>query len=484
EVDSNPSDEPPEVDRCRDRARRKRKPPELPRASEVSWGAQPLLRALEGERAMVVAVRRPREGLAELEQLIDRAPIHPERTRWHLQAAQLALVAQEPVRLAQHALQALSGEASGALASEALWLVALAHIRGGRLDAARPLLELSAQHSRGRDSDIAIALSATDPAARAHYWLARIDEEQGHVEKARAGFVEVQRAYPWGVYHLLSVDACVRLGGAPEQLRMTRHLPGVALPNPFSPVPTTPADRAIDVHLHTHPQQALTASLDQARYTVLGPGRHQRLLDLSHTQLDRAQVYWLAYTLPPVGGWDVRHGEAYRRFDRPDPRPHRRAIGAAARLAGLDPEWVLALIRQESGFQARACSGSRACGLMQLKMSAAQTISRAEGIPFAGTTEALFQTDVNLRLGTALLARLERKTGDPIRALASYNAGPGAVRRWKLEADAIAPDLFLELMPDRRTRAYVIGILVRYGFYAALLDSGQIRRLVERPELP
>ncbi|MBH25303.1 MAG: hypothetical protein CMH57_12805 [Myxococcales bacterium] len=464
--------------------RRKRRPASLPSPSEVSAGGQALLQALQGERALVVAVRDPSGGLTELERLIERAPTHPERPTWHLQAAQLALVTEEPVRLAQHALEALSGDVGAGVASEALWLVALAHIRAGRLEGARPFLELSARHSQGRVSDVAIELSATDPAARALYWLGRIDEQQGRLEQARAQFAEVQQAYPVGLYHVLSVDAFNRLGGAPEQLRMVRRLPGVPPPPSFPPAPPSPADRAILTHMEALPGHALAAALDQARYTTLGPGRHERLLDLAHPRLERAESIWLAYTLPPVGGWDVRHGQAHHRFDRPDPRPHRPAIAAAAIRAGLDPEWVLALIRQESGFQARACSGSRACGLMQLKMSAAKTIARADSIPFEGTTEALFQTETNLRLGTALLARLERKTGDPLRALASYNAGPGAVRRWELDPDAIAPDLFLELMPDRRTRAYVIGIVVRYGLYAALLDSGQIRRLIQRPALP
>jgi hypothetical protein len=36
-------------------------------------------------------------------------------------------------------------------------------------------------------------------------------------------------------------------------------------------------------------------------------------------------------------------------------------------------------------------------------------------------------------------------------------------------------DLWLEWMPDRRTRAWIIGILSRYSLYAAWLQGGKTR---------
>jgi soluble lytic murein transglycosylase len=63
-------------------------------------------------------------------------------------------------------------------------------------------------------------------------------------------------------------------------------------------------------------------------------------------------------------------------------------------------------------------------------------------------------------------------------ALAAYNAGPGAVREWVRGKNSFREDEFVENIPYRETRNYVIRVLssarvyrVLYGFPSKKSDS-------------
>ncbi|HGN1759920.1 TPA: lytic transglycosylase domain-containing protein [Proteus mirabilis] len=85
----------------------------------------------------------------------------------------------------------------------------------------------------------------------------------------------------------------------------------------------------------------------------------------------------------------------------------------------ISPDLVLALIKQESGFKTDATSSKGAKGLMQLM----DFNSKPHNID-------PYDPDDNVKVGTALLARLINKYGDIKLALAAYNAGEGAVKKY------------------------------------------------------
>jgi len=112
-----------------------------------------------------------------------------------------------------------------------------------------------------------------------------------------------------------------------------------------------------------------------------------------------------------------------------------------ARRHGLDPALVLAVASVESGFQPKAVSPKGALGLMQLMPATATSLG----------VEDAFDPEVNLEGGSRYLAELlTLYGGDLRRALAAYNAGPGAVKRHG------------GIPPYRETRAYVKKVLERY----------------------
>jgi soluble lytic murein transglycosylase-like protein len=101
--------------------------------------------------------------------------------------------------------------------------------------------------------------------------------------------------------------------------------------------------------------------------------------------------------------------------------PFKAEIDGAAAKYGLDPALLRGLIRQESNFDPNAGSPAGAQGLCQL---------------MPGTAAALGCTNVhdpaqNIDAGARYLRQqLDAFGGDVSKALAAYNAGPGAVKRY------------------------------------------------------
>jgi peptidoglycan lytic transglycosylase len=101
-----------------------------------------------------------------------------------------------------------------------------------------------------------------------------------------------------------------------------------------------------------------------------------------------------------------------------------------ARVEGIDPALLAAVIYQESKFHAGARSRSGAIGLMQLTPSTAKGIAlRTGGTAFE--VSDLTNPAINIRYGSWYLHDLYEKYGSLALALAAYNAGQGNVDRWR-----------------------------------------------------
>jgi soluble lytic murein transglycosylase-like protein len=96
-------------------------------------------------------------------------------------------------------------------------------------------------------------------------------------------------------------------------------------------------------------------------------------------------------------------------------------ITAAAQRHGLDPALLAGLVKQESGFNPNAVSPAGAQGLTQLMPGTAAGLGVSDPLDPAQALEG----------GAKYLReQLDRFDGDVARALAAYNAGPGAVQRY------------------------------------------------------
>lgn len=137
---------------------------------------------------------------------------------------------------------------------------------------------------------------------------------------------------------------------------------------------------------------------------------------------------------------------------------------------GLDPYFVAALVAQESTFVADVRSGANAYGLMQLLPSTARMYARKLGMRYS--TRLLTDPESNIRMGTAYLADKVKEFGGLHFALASYNAGERAVRRWQDERPGLATEEFVDDIPYPETQTYVKKILGTADDYRRLYGNG------------
>ncbi len=104
------------------------------------------------------------------------------------------------------------------------------------------------------------------------------------------------------------------------------------------------------------------------------------------------------------------------------------AIVREAALNQVDPLLVVAVIRIESAFNNYAVSPVGAMGLMQVMPATGQWLVERRGGAL-GRTSNLFDSELNIELGTAYLAELIERFGKVDEALAAYNAGPTGAKK-------------------------------------------------------
>jgi len=119
-------------------------------------------------------------------------------------------------------------------------------------------------------------------------------------------------------------------------------------------------------------------------------------------------------------------------------------IKEASEKYGVEEALIRAVIKQESGFNPQAVSWCGAQGMMQLMPDTAKDL---------GVNDPMNPRD-NIMGGVKYLKeQLDRFGGDPRKALAAYNAGPGAVIKYN------------GIPPYNETQNYVKNIMAMYEDY-------------------
>jgi len=94
----------------------------------------------------------------------------------------------------------------------------------------------------------------------------------------------------------------------------------------------------------------------------------------------------------------------------------------------VDPIMLLALIENESSYNANAVGGAGEIGLMQVRPRTAKWILEKKGKVFEGR-EMLFKPSKNIAVGMIYLKYLHRTFKSPQATMAAFNMGPGNVKR-------------------------------------------------------
>lgn len=168
----------------------------------------------------------------------------------------------------------------------------------------------------------------------------------------------------------------------------------------------------------------------------------------SHTQVDGVFVLRVGSGTVEYPAEEIREIVAIP--DAPTPASAQLAVAApakpqailkvAARAEGVDEIFVRSVAKVESGLRQEAISNKGALGLMQLMPGTAAELGVDPN-----------KADQNALGGARYLhALLERYHYNPVLTLAAYNAGPGAVARYR------------GLPPYYETRTYVVRVLKEY----------------------
>lgn len=157
----------------------------------------------------------------------------------------------------------------------------------------------------------------------------------------------------------------------------------------------------------------------------------------------------------------------------------------SAQETNLDPNLIMAIMRQESAFNHEALSSAGARGLMQLMPATGRDMARKVRVK-GFKVEDLWQPRTSIRLGSEHLSdhlRYFARSEDTRQlglALSAYNAGLEPARRWSRRLPKDDVDEFVESIPYRETRNYVKLVYRNYQVYSYLQDGapGEIERPV------
>ena len=210
-------------------------------------------------------------------------------------------------------------------------------------------------------------------------------------------------------------------------------------------------------------------------WTVAWSYDHAGAADAGHAYARARLVDWRAHW--PAGRWRLAWEVAF-------PRPWQDAVGAESASAGIPEPLTWAIMREESAFNPDAKSAANAIGLMQLLVGTARLVSQrrhAAGEPV--DEAALHKPEVSIAIGARLLGSLRASfPGDPALAIAAYNGGAGAVRRWLGERGADEFDLFVERIPYDETRNYLKRVLDERGCLRVPVRARVLDELLALPE--
>ena len=160
------------------------------------------------------------------------------------------------------------------------------------------------------------------------------------------------------------------------------------------------------------------------------------------------------------------------------PRPFADLVRAASQESGVDPALIWAVMREESAFVAGVESRANAIGLMQLILPTAKAV--AARLKLDATPETLRTPAVNIRLGAGYLAELLKQLHDPLLAIPGYNAGGGAISKWRAAHPKAPLDEFVEEIGAQESRDYARKVFESLVAYRLLYAEGPDRFVTVR----
>jgi soluble lytic murein transglycosylase len=139
-----------------------------------------------------------------------------------------------------------------------------------------------------------------------------------------------------------------------------------------------------------------------------------------------------------------------------------------ANTYGIDENFILAIIREESRFKADAGSHAGAQGLMQIMPATGKNIASQLGISNFDNS-MLHDPEKSIMMGTYYISQQLKNFGNnKYYALGAYNGGPGAMQRWINSYGSLDIDEFIESITYDETKNYIKKVMESYYIYNML----------------
>ena len=153
------------------------------------------------------------------------------------------------------------------------------------------------------------------------------------------------------------------------------------------------------------------------------------------------------------------------------PVPYRELLLKYAVPRGVDPRFLLSVIRQESGFRPNVKSGAAARGLMQFISTTAEQTARSLGRNDFRDDD-LYDPSISILFGSQYVQQLFALFPELSDAVASsYNGGEDNMKRWLARSRSRVPERYVPEIAFGQSKDYVQRVMSNYRMYAMLYDE-------------
>ena len=316
-------------------------------------------------------------------------------------------------------------------------------------------------------------------APEATYWSGKWAEQLGKEKEAKAAYEQVLAKYPQSYYAWRSA---ARLGWDVGDFNSVRQLkPAVARPNarPDLPVGSTALKELFQLGQDRDAWKLWQVEFPDPMRPSVAEQFTDGVMRLSvGDYLDGIfMVSFLQERDKPEERAQYRSLKQQASYWQAlYPFPFLEPIETWSQERQLNPLLVTALIRQESRFMPGIRSSVGATGLMQVMPDTGAWIAKQIKLK----DYQLNDPDDNIKLGTWYLDYTHQEySGNSMLAIASYNAGPGAVGGWVAKAGSQDPDVFVEKIPYTETKGYVKSVFENYWNYLRLYNPEISQKLTQ-----
>lgn len=138
--------------------------------------------------------------------------------------------------------------------------------------------------------------------------------------------------------------------------------------------------------------------------------------------------------------------------------------------SNIEKSLLLGIARKESIFIQYATSSAGALGIMQVLPNTANWVLKRSKMKKV-SKNYLYNRNMNIYIGSYYFRYLYNKKRSYVEAIASYNAGPSVVRKWRKKMQS-SEDAWIEFIPYLETRTYTKSVLE----YALVYDYIQNKK--------